>query len=29
MILAFPLSILGLVAVGISLLMTHRHSALR
>ena len=29
MILAFPLSILGLVAIGISLLMAHRHSVAR
>jgi hypothetical protein len=29
MILALPLSILGLIAVGLNLLMTHRDHALR
>jgi hypothetical protein len=29
MILAFPLSIIGMIAVGISLVVAHRHGAAR
>ena len=29
MILAFPLSIVGLIAIGISVVLAHRHSAAR